>query len=228
MKRALISVALLFMGCSSTELVDNWKNPDIVIFDANKVLIVGMTSNSKAQEEFETKMKSQFTKRGVEAMRSMDLFDVGFTDSERSEEELDEVEQSLLDKDFDAILFTKILGSENKETFRKEMTDLDSYYGKFKDDYISHQDIYYDENYYDEYKVYHAETSLYCICVGKERQLIWRGIIDITDPSNIKNAVDDYIKLVVFAYGRTGFDFPQRNRQKGVYKHLIAIHLNYD
>jgi hypothetical protein len=187
------------MGCSSTELVDSWKNPDIVIFDANKVLVVGMTSNLKGQEDFETKMKRQFTKRGVEAMRSIDLFDVGFTDSERSEEELDDVEQSLLDKDFDAILFTKILGSEDKQTFRKSMADLDSYYGTFKEDYISHQDIYYDENYYDDYKVYRAETSLYCICVGKERQLIWRGIIDITDPANIKNTVDDYVKLLVFA-----------------------------
>ena len=199
MKKALILIALLSLGCSSTELVDNWKNPDIVIFDASNVLIVGMTSNYKAQEKFETKMKREFSNRGVEAMRSLDVFDVKFTDSERSEEELDDMEQSLLDKDFDAILFTKILGSESQETFRKEMADVDSYYGKFKDDYLTHQDIYYDENYYDEYKVYHAETSLYCICVGKERELIWRGIIDITDPSNIKSVIDDYITLVVLA-----------------------------
>jgi len=214
MKKTLIFVALLFMGCSSSELVENWKNPDIVIFDANKVLIVGMTSNSKAQEEFETKMKRYFSKSGVEAMRSVDLFDVGFTDSERSEEELDDVEQSLLDKDFDAILFTKILGAENKETFRKEIADIDSFNAKFKDDYISHQDIYYDENYYDEYKVYHVETSLYCICVGKERQLIWRGIIDITDPSNTKKAIDDYIKLVVFAMEEQDLIFHKETDKK--------------
>ena len=199
MKKSFIFLALLFMGCSTSELVENWKNPDIVIFDANKVLIVGMTSNSKAQKEFETKMKRHFTNRGVEAMRSLDVFDVKFTDAQRSEEELDEVEQSLLDKDFDAILFTKILGSENKESFRREMIDINRYHDSFKNDYLSHQDIYYDENYYDEYKVYHAETSLYCICVGKERELIWRGIIDITDPSNIKNVIDDYIELVVLA-----------------------------
>ena len=199
MKKSFIFLALLFMGCSTSELVENWKNPDIVIFDANKVLIVGMTSNSKAQKEFETKMKRHFTHRGVEAMRSLDVFDVKFTDAQRSEEELDEVEQSLLDKDFDAILFTKILGSENKESFRREMIDINRYHDSFKNDYLSHQDIYYDENYYDEYKVYHAETSLYCICVGKERELIWRGIIDITDPSNIKSVIDDYITLVVLA-----------------------------
>ena len=199
MTKSFIFLALLFMGCSTSELVENWKNPDIVIFDANKVLIVGMTSNSKAQKEFETKMKRHFTNRGVEAMRSLDVFDVKFTDAQRSEEELDEVEQSLLDKDFDAILFTKILGSENKESFRREMIDINRYHDSFKNDYLSHQDIYYDENYYDEYKVYHAETSLYCICVGKERELIWRGMIDITDPSNIKSVIDDYITLVVLA-----------------------------
>ena len=199
MKKSFIFLALLFMGCSTSELVENWKNPAIVIFDANKILIVGMTSNSKAQKEFETKMKRHFTNRGVEAMRSLDVFDVKFTDAQRSEEELDEVEQSLLDKDFDAILFTKILGSENKESFRREMIDINRYHDSFKNDYLSHQDIYYDENYYDEYKVYHAETSLYCICVGKERELIWRGIIDITDPSNIKSVIDDYITLVVLA-----------------------------
>ena len=114
----------------------------IVIFDANKILIVGMTSNSKAQKEFETKMKRHFTNRGVDAMRSLDVFDIKFTDAQRSEEELDEVEQSLLDKDFDAILFTKILGSENRESFRREMIDLNRYHDSFKNDYLSHQDIY--------------------------------------------------------------------------------------
>ena len=85
MKKALILIVLLGMGCSSTELVDSWKNPDIVIFDASKVLIVGMTSNLKAREDYETKMKRHFTNRGVEAMRSKDLFELLYTDSESSE-----------------------------------------------------------------------------------------------------------------------------------------------
>ena len=166
-----------------------------------------MTPNEDARANFETKMKRQFSKRDIEAVRSIDLFDVEFTHSARTEAELDEVEQLLLDRDFDAILFTKVLGSESKQSFRQRMADMDSYYGKFSEDYITHQDIYYDDDYYDQYMVYHAETSLYCICVGKERELIWRGAIDITDPIDLKKTVDDYVKLVVLAMGEQDIIF---------------------
>lgn len=201
MKRLIVFLVIFIVGCSTTELVSTWKNPDIVIFDANKVLIVGMTPNEKARVQFETRMRKQFTNRNIEAVRSIDLFDVEFTHSARTEEELDDVEQLLLDRDFDAILFTKVLGSESRQSFRNRMADLDSYYGKFRDDYISHQDIYYDEDYYDQYVVYHAETSLYCICVDKERELIWGGAIEMTDAMDVRKTIDDYIRLLVVAMG---------------------------
>lgn len=199
MKKLIIFVILIVSGCSDTALVENWKNADIVLFDANKVLIVGMTPNEDVRVDFETKLKKEFDKKNVEAMRSIDVFDVSFTNSRKSEEELNKVEQSLLDKDFDAILFTKITGSEDRQTFRKNIAEWNNYKGRFRDDYLGHQGIYYDTDYYDKFTVYHAETSLYCICGGKERALIWRGSIDITDPKNIEKTVDDYVKLVVIA-----------------------------
>ncbi len=212
MKRLSVLFVVLLLGCSSAQLVSNWKNPDIVIFDAYKVLIVGMTQDAGARMSFETRMKKQFDKRGVEAVRSIDLFDVAFTDAARSEEELSEVEEQLLDKDFDAILFTKVLGSETRQSFLDRVADFDSNTWRFRDDYLSNQRIYYDRDYYDEFKVYHAETSLYCICVGKERELIWRGAIDITDPKNISKSIDEYIKLVVIALQEQDIIF--RNEQK--------------
>ncbi len=199
MKKLAILMVLVLSGCSSIQLVENWKSPDIVIFDADKVLVVGMTQNKKARENFETKMTKEFTKRDIEAMRSLDLFDVEFTSSEKSEQEIDAVEDLLVERDFDAILFTKVTGYESKKTFMKKISEVDGIYGRFRDDYLEHQDIYYRGDYYDEFMVYHAETSLYCLCVGKERQLIWRGTIDITDPKDINKTIDDYIKLIVLA-----------------------------
>ncbi len=218
MKKILLISLFLFMGCSSTSLVENWKNPDIVLFDANKVLLVGMTQNSDARASFESKLQKEFDKRGVEAMRSLDVFDVKFTDSEKTEKELDEVEQSLLDKGFDAILFTKITGSENRESFRSTLSKWDNYQGRFNEDYLRHQNIYYDEQYYDTFTVYHAQTTLYCICEGKERAMIWRGSIDITDPANIEKTVKDYIKLVVIAMEEQDLIFrkEQQNEITGI------------
>lgn len=201
MKKLWVSaiIALLIMACSSAELVENWKNPDIVLFDASKVLIVGMTHNEEARTQYETKLRKQFEQRGIEAVRSLDVFDVEFTASERSEQELANVEQQLLDKDFDAILFTKITGIENVESHRRLMNNLDRYNQGFNDDYRSSQNIYFESTDYDDYTIYHAQTSLYCICPGKERNLIWRGAIDITDPVDVEKTIDDYIVLVIMA-----------------------------
>jgi len=199
MKKALVALSFLLMGCSSISLVENWKNPDIVIFNANKVLLVGMAKNAETREHFESDLLKEFESRNVEAMRSIDVFDVSLTDSRKTEKDLDAVEQSLLDKDFDAILLTKITGSEDRENFIKSISRWDDHQSRFNDDYIEHQGIYYDENYYEKFTVYHAETTLYCICEGKERAMIWRGIIDITDPDNINKAIKDYIKLIMVA-----------------------------
>ena len=201
MKKIILFLFLMvfLVSCSSAYLVSNWKDPDTVLFHANKVLIVGMTENETVRENFENKLRKEFKKRNVEAVRSLDLFDVQFTSSEQSEKKLSEVEQQLLNKDFDAILFTKIIGSEDKTSLRSKLSNFERYSGMFSDDYIHNQGIYYEADYYDTYTVFHAETALYCICVGKERQIIWRAGIDITDPKNFEKTINDYVKLVLLA-----------------------------
>lgn len=195
----IIFLATFISSCSSIQLVNNWKDPDTVLFHAYKVLIVGMTENEAVREDFENKLKTAFEQRNVEAVRSLDLFDVQFTNTKQSEKELSDVEEQLLDKDFDAILFTKVIGSEDKKTLRAKLSNVDGYLRTFQDDYLRHQGIYYEDEYYETFTVFHAETTLYCICVGKERQTIWRAGIDITDPQNFEKSVDDYVKLVVLA-----------------------------
>ncbi|SHG67959.1 hypothetical protein [Flagellimonas flava] len=200
MKTKLIFLVLWFVvGCSSTKLVGTWKNPDIVLFDAYQVLVVGMSQDEEVQTEFETRMTERLKAAGVDAMRSIDLFDVEFTSSQKSEQELSEVEQQLLDKGFDAILFTKVVGTENKRTFRERMNNFSNLYTRFSSDYLGHQDIYYDPEYYETFNLYHIETALYCICVDKERELIWKGDFEVEEPSKVDKTIDAYIKLMTSA-----------------------------
>lgn len=197
MKKIIFLLVVFLSSCSSTQLISNWKNPETVLFHANKVLIVGMAQNEKTKLDFETGMKQEFTKRGVEAYGSMDLFDISFTNSSKSEEEISEVEQQLLDKDFDAILLTKVVGVKDKQRFKNRMSKINNLYSNFKDDYLSHQNIYYEDGYYENYTVYTIESSLYCICIDKERELIWRGVVEVENPLKINKAIKNYIKLMV-------------------------------
>ena len=205
---------IALMGCSSAEMVENWKNPDIEIFYANKVLLVGISGDVEAREDFESKLQKEFEIRKVDAMRSIDVFDANFTNAKRTEKELDAFEQSLLDKGFDAILLTKIIGSESRQSFRKSINDLYSTRDGFSEDYRRHQDIYYQDEYYETYTVYNAETSLYCICEGKERSLIWRGNIDILDPDNVQKTIKDYVRLIVVAMEEQDLIFTKDNKNE--------------
>tara|TARA_R110000868_G_scaffold33990_2_gene123047 strand:+ start:1554 stop:2186 length:633 start_codon:yes stop_codon:yes gene_type:complete len=194
-KIILLTISVLLVSCKSTKLVDSYKNPENVVFTAYKVLVVGMTANEEHKAAFESKLKEEFDKRNIEAIRSIDLFDVNFTATAKTDDELAAVERQLLDKDFDAILFAKVLGSESKQTLKKSIADWNNFTGNFREDYIKSQSIYTDTD-YDIFKVFQTETTIYCICEGKERSLVWRGSIELMEPSDINKSISEYVKLL--------------------------------
>ncbi len=192
-------LALLATSCAGVHLESSYKNPDVVLFHANRVLVVGMTPDAEAREKFESRLQASFEKRGVDAIRSIDLFDVAFTASERTEAELDRVEQQLLDKDFDAILFTKLVDVETRQSLGRQLSEMGKAYDRFRDDYLMHQGIYYNQDGTDPRSDYYAETALYCICVGKERELIWRSDVRISNIRNTEKVIREYDRLLMSA-----------------------------
>ncbi|WP_298493573.1 hypothetical protein [uncultured Algibacter sp.] len=197
MKHFIILLICVFtFGCSTTELVDNWKNPDIDSYNANKVFIVGMTSNREARQQFETQLQKEYTSRGIEAVMSLNLFEPTFTSEKKTEEELISLENKLLMDGFDTILLTKVIGVEDKIAYKENYERYDNTHKKFREDYLKYQDAFYNPDYYKEYTVYHTETSMYCICPTKDKELIWKGYIDIMDPQSVSETVNDYVNLI--------------------------------
>lgn len=185
------------VSCSSVELVDNWKNPDIDTYIPNKVLLIGMTSNYDARKQFEKQLQEEFTSRGIESVMSLNLLKSSFTSEKKTKEELKSLESNLIDNGFDTILLTKVIGVEDKIEYKKNYDGYDSTYRKFKEDYLKYQDVFYNPDYYEEYTIYHTETSMYCICSTKDRDLLWKGYIDIMDPQSIHETINDYVQLIL-------------------------------
>ncbi|WNH10659.1 hypothetical protein [Thalassobellus suaedae] len=193
----IIILCLLMVSCSSVELVDNWKNPDIDTYIPNKVLLIGMTSNYDARKQFEKQLQEEFTSRGIESVMSLNLLKSSFTSEKKTKEELKSLESNLIDNGFDTILLTKVIGVEDKIEYKKNYYGYDSTYRKFKEDYLKYQDVFYNPDYYEEYTIYHTETSMYCICSTKDRDLLWKGYIDIMDPQSIHETINDYVQLIL-------------------------------
>ena len=51
--------------------------------------------------------------------------------------------------------------------------------------------------YYNDYRVYHVETSIYNIKEDEDKSLVWVGSFDIVDPSSISATVNDYVERIV-------------------------------
>ena len=198
MKRfSFILLILILFSCDSTQLKDHWKSPDADNYTLEKVFVVGLTNNAEARAKFEQKLQEQLALRGIEAAISLDKFNAEFIEQKRTETELKELENQLLQEGYDAVIFTKVVGIKNKIRYVEEYSKIDKNHSRFNEDYLMYQDQFFNPDYYKEYLVYNAETSVYCICPTKERTLIWKGYIDIIDPDNINQTVNDYSKLLI-------------------------------
>lgn len=174
--------------------VVEYRSPEVVLFHANRVLVLGMTQQAEYRMHYETALRDALRARGVDAFRSMDLFDLSLSAPGQTEADLDRMEGLLLDRDFDAILLTKLTPEEEGLASLKEtIQELGKTYDRFRDDYLEHQGIFYNQEAPDGQKVYFAETSLYCICVGKERDLLWRSRVRLRHPRKAGRVIAGYV-----------------------------------
>lgn len=189
---------VLLQSCTSSDLVENWKNPDIDTFNAEKVLVLAMTNDVKNRKLFEKKLVQELEKKGVNAINSEDFFNPEFTSRPRTEQELASLEREMLAYGFDAILVSKIVGAEDKVTLVQAYRNWGKTFKDFEDDYYTSQGLYIEDEKLENYTVYHAESALYCICPTQEREIIWKGSIDVTEPDSDRKAIRDYISVLLW------------------------------
>lgn len=206
MKKIVFILGILILtACSSTRFVDSWKNKEIALFSPQKLLIIGMTENLTARKIFEEELKKQFVNRGINAFESSVAIDQSFTSSKRSKEEIDLMKEDLLQKGFDAVVITAIIGIDNKTIRRSGYYTFGyNWWYRFGPYFYRFQDIYYTPDYYENYKVFHIETSIYNINGDEDKSLVWVGTFDIVDPVNITSTVDDYVARIITQLEREG------------------------
>ncbi len=206
MKRlfTLLIFTFLFYGCSSSRLVDEYVNAETSNFKANKVLVVGLTPDGDMQRQFEYSLVQALEAENVNAVKSVDFFESTFIENYQSEENLETIEKDLLNAGFDAVLFSKITGQESKVTITQSYRNLAKSFESFQDYYNENRPVY-GSGQTEDYSVYNTETSLYCLCPGKDRDLIWRGKIDIVDPPAAATTIRDYVKTLIRTFKKNKF-----------------------
>ena len=198
--KIIFVLLFLFSGllsCSSTKMIDQWKNPEINQYKSDKVLVIGITPDTDTRRVFERELATAFEKKGIIAVKSIDFFEHSFSEAKKSEMELNEIENQLIEAGFDTVLFATVTGSENKVSAVQSYKDFSRTFESFRDYYFGNQHVFYNEHQREIYQIFHTETALYCVCPGKGRELQWKGFIDIVDPQKMERSVSDYVKILI-------------------------------
>jgi hypothetical protein len=194
---SLIGILLLFFSCSSTRFVDSWKNEEITSFSPQKLLVIGMTDNLTARKIFEENMQKEFVMRNIIAEQGTSVIETNFTSAKKSEKEIDEMIMQLSKKGFDAIVITAVKGVDKRRNYYDNYNTFGYRWVRFGRYYYWYQDIYFRPDYYNEYTVYHVETSIYNINEDERKSLVWVGAIDLVDPQTISSTVKNYVSRII-------------------------------
>ena len=200
MKKIIIILGLLLVSaCSSTRFVDSWRNTEVTTFQPNKLLVIGLTDNLTARKIFEERLKIEFKQRNIDTYESTEVLNGAFTDSRKSEQEIDAMKEQLIADGYDAVIITAVIGINTRQQYRSGgyYTFGPQLWYRFGPYYYRFQDVYFNPGYYNEYKVYQVETSIYNLKKEANKSLVWVGTFTIVDPSNISNVVNDYVKKII-------------------------------
>ncbi|GAA4280946.1 hypothetical protein [Gaetbulibacter aestuarii] len=200
----VLGIILVSFSCSSSRMIDSWRNSNYTDFQPTKVLIVGVTDNLTARRTFESQLQSAFRDRGINAVESYNVFAPSFTNTKQSEETIEKEVNKLAHEGFDAVLISAVKGVNEKTSYTGDWYIRNYYWPRFGRYYYFYQDVYFDRGYYEKYKVYTIESTLYNLKDTNKKSLVWVASYNLVDPSSVNASVNKYVKAIIKALEKEG------------------------
>lgn len=196
-KHGIILITLILTSCLSVRLTESWRNPEYSEFSPERILVVGVTSDFEARVAFEIQLMTELNARKINALQSHVVFETSFQDSKQTEEEIREQVDLLLSKGYDTILVSLVKGVEDNQSYSSESPKTDYHFRRFTPYYLLYQEAYFKQDYYNKYKVFHIETSMYSLKNDLGKTLVWSATYDLVDLNDITKNINSYVKTVI-------------------------------
>jgi hypothetical protein len=197
-----VSVVMLASGKSS-KVVMSWKSPAYVRTKAfSRVLALGLSDKTTIRADFEDALAAQLTATGLETLPGNTIL----LRPEGTHLDLKYLQTQVRDHKIDAVVVSRLIKVDNTVTYVPGTAYAPPplpYYGTFYGYYSAVYPVVYTPGYLKEEKKVRIETNLYVISSG-EGELVWTGITDTFNPSNMDKAIDRLVKLMVKQMQRDG------------------------
>src|SRR5208282_2717352 len=191
----VLAAATLLFGASS-KLVMSWRNPNYSPEKKfHRVLALGFSNNMEVRVDFEDALATELASKGLEAVPGNNILlrppgttlDLNYLREQIQANHIEAVVVSRLIKVDDTV--TYVPGAAYGVPF--------PYYNTFYGYYGALYPIVYSPGYLQKERKVRVETNLYYVNGAPDGQLVWTGMTDTFNPSNINKAIKGLVNLLV-------------------------------
>ena len=189
----------LLIACSATKLVDMWIDTSLSVAPLKKVLIIGVSDNEMERRLFEQTFANNFVARGVDAHAGYLFLPAGVNPADA------EVTKVIEEKDFDAVLITQYVGTDEEKIFVPGRTRVESDYGGRRRDSRYYRDSYtvvHMPGYYSKQTSLYIQTNIY---EASARKMFWSARSETVNPASLTDAIDSLSEAVLKRLEQDGF-----------------------
>jgi hypothetical protein len=186
--------AMMLAACASTELINQWSNPDYTAPSFKRVMIIGVSRQVGIRRTFEDEFAAQLKAAGVDALPSYQYI------QEEGQVEETRLKQAVAQAGADAAIITRLVRREQRTEVTPGFYQPAPAYG-FYGWYSSGWMGYYEPPRVYQYEVYISETSLYDMI---KNQVVWSGTAQTTAPGDINKEIKSYAEIMIRALKEKG------------------------
>jgi hypothetical protein len=187
MKNVLFKIAIvlpiLLTSCSSTTIVNSWKDPNTKIHSNqwNKILVVAMLKNETESRKAEDEMVTYLKGKGTTSYTYLERNKANFDD--------EELRKKMRIDGYNAAITMRLIDVDKEKVYVPGQSYLyPSYYKSFGRYYHRNWAFYTSPGYYVVTKKFLIETILYSI---NEDKIIWSGITETYNPNGVSKLTSE-------------------------------------
>lgn len=185
---------LVLSGCASSYL-KNSTNVSNTKKKYDKILVIAKSKDKTARITFENQVVNDLAAQGITAKSSIEVINSESFDKELTDNDLDNLRQSIIDDGYDGIIVTNLISAEQYTDVNQGNMNtayVPVRYGRFGRYYRSYPVSYWGEDTVDTGMEYTLESCLYDLTMTAADNLQWVGRFKVKNPDDLIKTIEKY------------------------------------
>jgi hypothetical protein len=192
----IVLVATALVSGKSSKMVMSWRNPSYSPEKKfHRVLALGLSNKTEIRADFEDALAAELGSKGLEAIpgNTILLRPAG------TQLDLNYLREQIRANQIEAVVVSRLIKVDDTVTYIPGAAYVVPfpYYNTFYGYYGALYPVVYSPGYLQKERKVRVETNLYYVTSAPDGQLVWTGITDTINPSNVHKAIKGLVSLVV-------------------------------